>query len=83
MAELRVETYSGYKADERPVRFFLGERRYEVTEVLDQWLGPEATWFRVRADDGNVYILRHRPAHPEDLWTLEAYRSDSAPPRSP
>ena len=34
---LRVECYSGRKADERPVRFQLGERGYLVEEVLDQW----------------------------------------------
>ena len=30
MREIRVECYSGYRADERPLRFTLGERRYEV-----------------------------------------------------
>jgi hypothetical protein len=74
MLRLRVETYSGYKADERPLRFTVGERRYEVREVLDQWYGPHDTWFRVRADDGCCYVLRHRSFANEDFWTLEAYR---------
>lgn len=68
----RVECYSGHKADERPVRFYLGETEYTVEEVLDQWYGPEATYFRVRADDQNVYVLRH--GREEDGWTLEAFR---------
>ncbi len=67
----RVECHSGYKADERPVRFYLGETAYQVEEVIDQWYGPEATYFRVRADDANVYVLRHDR---EDGWTLEAFR---------
>jgi hypothetical protein len=34
--ELGVECYAGTKADERPVRFRLGERDYMADEVLDQ-----------------------------------------------
>ncbi|MEK7406374.1 MAG: hypothetical protein AAB225_14830 [Acidobacteriota bacterium] len=74
MAQLRVECYSGHKADERPLRFYLGERCFEVEEVLDQWYGPEDTWFRVRAGDGGRYVLRHRQHGNEDTWSLEAFR---------
>ncbi len=73
MSRVEVECYSGYKADERPVRFRLGERAYEVTDVVDQWYSPEATYFRVRADDGNLYVLRHA-REPLDFWTLESFR---------
>ncbi len=69
---VEVECYSGYKADERPLRFHLRGAEYEVEEVHDQWYGPDATYFRVRAGDGNVYILRHDTA--QDAWTLEAFR---------
>ncbi|SPE26770.1 conserved hypothetical protein [Candidatus Sulfopaludibacter sp. SbA6] len=69
---LQVEAYSGFKADERPLRFRLGDRWLAVEEVLDRWYGPEAIYFRVRADDGDLYVLRH--AELEDVWTLEAYR---------
>lgn len=74
MLRLHVETYSGYKADERPLRFSLGQRHYEVKEVLDRWYGPGDTWFRVLADDGCLYVLRHRLFANEDFWTLEAFR---------
>lgn len=74
MLRLRVETYSGYKADERPLRFWLGGRSYEVREVLDRWYGPGDTWFRVRAEDGCHYVLRHRHFGEEDFWSLEAFR---------
>ena len=70
---VRVQCYSGAKADEYPVRFQLGEQEYSVEETLDRWYGPDDTYFKVRADDGNVYILRHRPA--SDTWTLEAFRN--------
>jgi hypothetical protein len=58
--------------DERPVRFELNGYEYLVEEVLDQWYGPEDTFFKVRAGDNNLYILRHRPAL--DTWSLESFR---------
>jgi hypothetical protein len=72
--KLRVECYSGKKADERPVRFQLDDRDYLVEELLDQWYGPNDRFFKVRADDGNLYILRHTEFGTEDTWHLEAFR---------
>jgi hypothetical protein len=72
--ELRVECYAGYKGNERPRLFFMDDRRFEVRVLLDTWYGPDDEYFRVLADDGNLYVLRHRHADPEDVWTLEAYR---------
>jgi hypothetical protein len=69
---LRVQCYAGRKADERPVRFQLGEREYVVEEVIDQWYGPDEIFFKVRADDENLYILRHDQS--EDGWRLESFR---------
>jgi len=73
--KLRVECYAGRKADERPVRFELDGRDYLVEEVLDQWYGPDAQFFKVRADDGNLYILRHRTSGEPDEWSLESFRA--------
>jgi hypothetical protein len=71
---LRVECYSGAKGDERPVRFYLGDRALFVEEVLDQWYGPDDLFFKVRADDGNLYILRNQRCTPEGTWSLESFR---------
>ena len=68
-----VECYAGHRADERPLRFTLGGRQYEVKELDDQWYSPEARFFRVRADDGNLYVLRHDER--EDRWSLEGFRA--------
>ena len=58
---VRVECYAGHRDSERPVRFLVENQPYFVSEVLDQWYGPERIiFFKVRADDGNVYILRPR-----------------------
>jgi hypothetical protein len=75
--KLRVECYTGRKADERPVKFWLGESVLFVESVEDQWYGPDDVYFRVRADDGNTYVLRHNEKR--DEWTLESFRSPASP----
>ena len=69
-----VVCYSGYEGDERPVRFRLSEQDYFVEELLDQWYGPQDDFFKVRANDGNMYILRRRSSVPEGEWSLESFR---------
>ena len=54
MVPLRVDCYSGRKANERPVRFRLENRDYFIEEVVDQWYGPDGAYFKVRADDGSL-----------------------------
>ncbi|MGH9727233.1 MAG: hypothetical protein ACRD4V_01415 [Candidatus Acidiferrales bacterium] len=73
MNEIRVECYSGHRADERPLRFFASDRTYLVQRVDDKWYSPGATYFRVLADDGNLYVLKHDEA--EDRWSLDAFRA--------
>jgi len=72
--KLEVECYSGRKADERPSRFRLDGREYLVDAVLDQWYEPEATYYKVRAHDGNLYILRQRTSRPDGEWELISFR---------
>ncbi len=76
MHEVQVECYAGHRADQRPLRFAIRGRSYEVAEVEDQWYSPEAIYFRVVADDGNRYVLRHDER--TDVWTLEAFRALTA-----
>jgi hypothetical protein len=71
---LRVQCYAGREADEKPLRFQLNEHEYLVEEVLDQWYGPEHQFFKVRTDDGNLYILRHQTSVPNGDWELVSFR---------
>ena len=71
---LQVHCYAGRRADERPLRFAINERDYFVEEVLDQWYGPEHIFFKLRADDGNCYILRRQTSVPEGSWELISFR---------
>jgi len=73
MSEIRVECYAGRRADERPLRFVLGGREFQVEQLDGQWYSPEATYFRVLADDGNYYVLRHDET--QDSWTLDGFRA--------
>ena len=77
MHEIHVECYAGYRADERPLHFVLAGRRFEVAEVEDRWYSPGAIYFRVRATDGNFYILKHDEGL--DVWTLDAFRAFREP----
>jgi hypothetical protein len=70
--KLRVECYAGYRGDEEPRAFALGERRLEVAAILDRWVAPDHRYFKVAASDGDTYILRHDDFTGD--WTLGAYR---------
>lgn len=68
--KLSVECYSGRKADERPVRFWLEGTLYHVETALDQWYDPEHIFYKVHANDGNLYILRLETSTPDGQWDL-------------
>ena len=69
---IRVQCYAGYRAEQEPVAFWLGERRLAVLAVTDRWFSPMQRWFKVDAEDGDLYILRHD--EDSDEWQLAAYR---------
>jgi hypothetical protein len=58
---IRVECWAGHRGEETPRRFTIGERPVEVVDVLDRWLAPDHRYFKVKGDDGALYILRHDP----------------------
>jgi hypothetical protein len=70
---VRVECYSGYKAEERPVRIVFQAQTLQIAEVEDRWYSPGATYFRVLAESGDRYVLRRDDA--QDVWSLTAYRA--------
>lgn len=74
---LRVECYSGWRGEETPRRFFLGERRVEVAEVLDRWLAPDHRYFKVLGGDGALWILRQEVA--SGAWTVTLFEAAGHP----
>jgi hypothetical protein len=51
-------------------------RCVEVVENLDRWFGADYAYFKVRGDDGNLYILRLDEAC--DEWELTMFQSSPA-----
>jgi len=70
---VRVESYSGYKADERPLRLHLADRTIQIVAIEDRWYSPGASYFRVLVEGGDRYVLRHEEA--QDVWSLVGYRA--------
>ncbi len=71
--KILVICYHGYKANERPLKFYIGDREVVVREMLDRWYGEREDYFKVLADDGNTYVLKYR--REEDDWELALYTS--------
>ena len=72
---IRVECYSGYRADETPLALSWGGRRLEVKEVLDRWYqgevdpqAPSADYFKVLTEDGKRHVIKHERA--SHAWYL-------------
>ena len=72
---LRVECYAGYRGEQEPRAFWLGERRLAVRDIVDRWFAPTQRWFKVDADDGHTYVLRHDETN--ERWELAAFTHGS------
>lgn len=73
MKTVHVESYAGYRAEQRPLRLKLEEEILEIVEVEDRWYSPGETYFRVVVTNGDRYVLRHVEA--QDVWNIEGFRS--------
>ena len=71
-----VQTYAGYKGDERPVLFSLEGQIFRIMEIVDRWYDPDYNCFKVLADDGTTYLLRHDMN--ADVWELVKSREFDA-----
>jgi hypothetical protein len=72
-AVVRVECYAGHRAEESPRRFFIGKREIEIIEIIDRWLDPNHSYFKVRGEDGGIYILRYD--RDSDSWEMTLFNS--------
>ena len=67
---IKVSTYSGYKANERPVSFQIKDLKKEVIEIKERWTGPDKDYFKIKADDERIYILSWN--REKDVWSVES-----------
>ncbi|WP_028584798.1 hypothetical protein [Desulfogranum mediterraneum] len=68
---IRVECYSGYRGEETPRRLVFTHQQVEVVEILDRWLAPDHRYFKLKGDDGAIYIIRHEVTSRQ--WELTLY----------
>ncbi len=74
--KLEVISYSGYRGEETPRKFFFGSMMVEVVEVLARWREQQVeergvkTCFRVKCNDNLVYILCYDEQEKE--WSCSA-----------
>ena len=71
--QVQVESNIGESGIEKPKRFRLDGRSVEIIENIDQWPGSDYCYFKVRGDDGNLYILRRDEARAK--WELTMFQS--------
>ena len=66
---INVESYSGYKVDEKPVSFIFSKKKLRVVRIIEQWRSPDYNYFKVQADDGIGYLLKNDIVN--GSWMLE------------
>ena len=75
---IQVECYAGHRGEQTPRVLVLGERRIDVTAVVDQWLAPDHRYFKLRGSDGDIYIVRHDVM--TESWELTMFERGGARP---
>ena len=73
---IQVESDAGDGGIEKPKRIRLDARIVEIIEIIDRWPGRDYYYFKVKGDDGNLYILRWDEAR--DNWELTMFQSPPA-----
>jgi hypothetical protein len=75
--QVQVERCAGHLGVEMPVRFRIDAREVEIVENVDQWYGPDYCYFKIKGNDGNLYILRFDEGRTE--WELTMFQSPGGP----
>ena len=70
---LKVECYTSSKLNERPVAFSLSNSRYKIEEIIDRWYGEGSRYFKIKADDDNIYLLKYDERM--DSWEWVFYQN--------
>ena len=76
LLSIGVECYAGHRGEQIPRVLILGDRRIEISEVLDAWLAPDHRYFKLRGADGNTYFVRHDER--ANTWELTLFRAGTS-----
>ena len=70
---IKVEFCSKLQTKERPVAFQVYDRRYRIKEIVDRWYGVGEVFFKVEADDNNIYLLKYEEG--QGCWDLVFFQN--------
>ena len=73
MTMIKVECCSKLQTKERPVAFQVCDRRYRIKEIVDRWYGVGEVFFKVEADDNNIYLLKYEEG--QGCWDLVFFQN--------
>ena len=73
MTMIKVEFCSKLQTKERPVAFQVCDRRYRIKEIVDRWYGVGEVFFKVEADDNNIYLLKYEEG--QGCWDLVFFQN--------
>jgi hypothetical protein len=69
-----VECYAGHRGEQTPRALILVDRRIPVAAVVDAWLAPDYRYFKLKAADGDTYLVRHDEQ--SNTWELTMFRAE-------
>ncbi|MCF6155341.1 MAG: hypothetical protein E3K36_08830 [Candidatus Brocadia sp.] len=72
--DIQVCTYSGYKADERPLRFIFEGKTHKIKEILSQTYEEipdrgRRRRFTIKTDEGLIFKILYDES--QDRWFME------------
>jgi hypothetical protein len=71
---VEVECYAGHRCEQTPRTIILGDRRFDVAEVVDTWLAPDHRYFKLKVVNGDTYLVRHDGR--SGTWELTMFRAE-------
>jgi hypothetical protein len=69
-----VSPSRSHRGEQTPRTLILGDRRIDVTEVVDAWLAPDYRYFKLTGKDGDTYLVRHDER--SGTWELTMFRAE-------
>jgi len=77
--DVQVDCIAGSTGEPEPAQMRLGETDIAIDGVVDRWLAAGHRYFKVRAADGGIYILRHDTS--AGRWQMSFFQAaDAVPP---
>ena len=70
---IKVEFCSKLQTKESPVAFQVYNRRYNIKEIVGRWHGIGEVFFKVEADDNNIYLLKYE--EDQGCWDLVFFQN--------